>query len=80
MIEDRLVGIKSREIYEAPAALALITAHRDLESLTLERAVAREKRPSGVDLGRPRLRGPLVLAAARGDRCVRGHDRRSRDG
>ena len=44
MIEDRLVGIKSREIYEAPGALALITAHRDLESLTLERSVAREKR------------------------------------
>jgi argininosuccinate synthase len=44
LIEDRLVGIKSREIYEAPGALALITAHRDLESLTLERSVAREKR------------------------------------
>ena len=43
-IEDRLVGIKSREIYEAPAALALITAHADLESLTLERAFSREKR------------------------------------
>jgi argininosuccinate synthase len=43
-IEDRLVGIKSREVYEAPAALALIAAHADLESLTLERAFAREKR------------------------------------
>ncbi|HEX2056847.1 MAG TPA: argininosuccinate synthase [Actinomycetota bacterium] len=43
-IEDRLVGIKSREVYEAPAALALITAHADLESLTLERGFAREKR------------------------------------
>src|SRR5918999_2001052 len=44
MVEDRLVGIKSREIYEAPAALALITAHADLESLTLERGLGREKR------------------------------------
>jgi argininosuccinate synthase len=44
MVEDRLVGIKSREIYEAPAALSLITAHADLESLTLERGLAREKR------------------------------------
>ncbi|HWC13203.1 MAG TPA: argininosuccinate synthase [Actinomycetota bacterium] len=44
IVEDRLVGIKSREIYEAPAALALIAAHADLEALTLERAVAREKR------------------------------------
>jgi len=37
MIEDRLVGIKSREVYEAPAALILIEAHRALESLTLTR-------------------------------------------
>ncbi|HEV3472321.1 MAG TPA: argininosuccinate synthase [Actinomycetota bacterium] len=44
MVEDRLVGIKSREIYEAPGALALITAHQDLESLVLERDLAREKR------------------------------------
>ena len=44
MVEDRLVGIKSREIYEAPAALALIAAHSDLETLTLERAYLREKR------------------------------------
>lgn len=44
MIEDRLVGIKSREVYEAPAALALITAHVDLESLTLERDLGAEKR------------------------------------
>lgn len=44
MVEDRLVGIKSREVYEAPAALALIAAHADLEALTLERSVARAKR------------------------------------
>ncbi|MDP9067172.1 MAG: argininosuccinate synthase [Actinomycetota bacterium] len=44
MVEDRLVGIKSREIYEAPAALALIRAHADLEQLTLERDFTREKR------------------------------------
>ncbi|MDQ3751409.1 MAG: argininosuccinate synthase [Actinomycetota bacterium] len=44
MIEDRLVGIKSREVYEAPAALALIAAHVDLEAMTLERSLAAEKR------------------------------------
>jgi len=44
MIEDRLVGIKSREVYEVPAAMTLITAHRDLEDLTLERGLARFKR------------------------------------
>ncbi|HHV63123.1 MAG TPA: argininosuccinate synthase [Firmicutes bacterium] len=36
-VENRLVGIKSREIYEAPAAVVLIQAHKDLESLTLPR-------------------------------------------
>jgi argininosuccinate synthase len=44
MVEDRLVGIKSREIYEAPGALSLIAAHSDLEMLTLERSYLREKR------------------------------------
>ena len=44
MIEDRLVGIKSREIYEVPGALTLIAAHRDLEDLTLERGLGAFKR------------------------------------
>ncbi|WP_121970380.1 argininosuccinate synthase [Leptolyngbya sp. BC1307] len=44
MIENRLVGIKSREIYEAPALLVLIAAHRDLESLTLTGDVTQYKR------------------------------------
>ena len=43
MIEDRLVGIKSREIYECPAALAIIRAHRELETMTLTRDVLRFK-------------------------------------
>jgi argininosuccinate synthase len=43
MVENRRVGIKSREVYECPASLALITAHQDLEGITLERDVAREK-------------------------------------
>lgn len=34
-IEDRVVGIKSREVYEAPAATCIIEAHKDLEKLTL---------------------------------------------
>ena len=44
MIEDRLIGIKSREVYEVPGAVTLITAHRDLEDLTLERSLASFKR------------------------------------
>ncbi len=47
MVEDRLVGIKSREVYEAPGAIALITAHQELENVTIERDLARFKR--GVD-------------------------------
>jgi len=43
MVENRRVGIKSRETYECPASLALILAHNDLESITLERDLAREK-------------------------------------
>jgi argininosuccinate synthase len=44
IVEDRLVGIKSREVYESPAGLALIAAHEELENMTVERDVARYKR------------------------------------
>ncbi len=44
MVEDRLVGIKSREIYDAPGAIALIAAHQELENVTIERDLARFKR------------------------------------
>ena len=43
MVENRRVGIKSREVYECPAALALIAAHSDLEDLVLERDLHHEK-------------------------------------
>ena len=44
MVEDRLVGIKSREVYEAPGAMVLIQAHEALEDVTVERELARYKR------------------------------------
>ncbi|MEP7034733.1 MAG: argininosuccinate synthase [Dermatophilaceae bacterium] len=44
LVEDRLVGIKSREVYEAPGALTLITAHQELERVTVERELGRFKR------------------------------------
>jgi argininosuccinate synthase len=44
MVENRLVGIKSREIYEVPGLSVLIQAHRDLESLTLTADVTHYKR------------------------------------
>ncbi len=43
MVENRLVGIKSREVYEAPAAVALMEAHRALESITLSKPQLRLK-------------------------------------
>ena len=43
MVENRRIGIKSREVYECPASLALTFAHADLEGLTLERDLAHEK-------------------------------------
>ena len=44
VVEDRLVGIKSREVYEAPGAMVLIRAHEELEHVTLERELGRFKR------------------------------------
>jgi argininosuccinate synthase len=43
MVENRLVGIKSREVYEAPAAIVLHTAHRELEQLVIARDLERLK-------------------------------------
>lgn len=42
-VENRMIGIKSREVYENPAAMILINAHRELECLTLTREVAQYK-------------------------------------
>jgi argininosuccinate synthase len=47
MVENRLVGIKSREVYEVPGSLALIMAHREIEDLTLTRELAHFK--TGID-------------------------------
>jgi argininosuccinate synthase len=44
VVEDRLVGIKSREVYEAPGAMVLLSAHKELETVTMERDLARFKR------------------------------------
>src|SRR5438045_6195855 len=52
MIEDRFVGIKSREVYEAPAAVILHAAHRALEELVLDGEVARFKTSAGQEYAR----------------------------
>ena len=51
-VEDRLVGIKSREIYEAPAAVVLHGAHRALESLTLSKEQLRFNRVVADEMAR----------------------------
>jgi argininosuccinate synthase len=52
MIEDRVVGIKSREVYEAPAAVTLHNARQALEQLTLDRETRRAKAALGQELAR----------------------------
>ena len=74
MVENRRVGIKSREVYECPASLALMLAHQDLEGITLERDVAREKQRVEIRVGRADLRRPLALAADERAAGVRDRD------
>src|SRR5262249_27964220 len=50
-VEDRLVGIKSREVYEAPAAIVLHAAHTALEGLTLSREQLRFKQVVATEMG-----------------------------
>lgn len=49
LVENRLIGIKSREIYEAPAAHLLISAHKEIESLALDRDTAHKKQKIALD-------------------------------
>ncbi len=49
IMEDRLVGIKSREVYEVPGAEVLINAHEELENLVMERDLNRYKRSVEAD-------------------------------
>jgi argininosuccinate synthase len=64
-VEDRLVGIKSREVYEAPAAVLLHAAHRALESLTLGRDSLRFNRLVADELARLTYDGLWDSALAR---------------
>jgi argininosuccinate synthase len=64
-VEDRLVGIKSREVYEAPAATVLHAAHRALEGLTLTRDSLRFNRVVADELARLTYDGLWDSALAR---------------
>ncbi|HEU5368562.1 MAG TPA: argininosuccinate synthase [Ktedonobacterales bacterium] len=65
-VENRLVGIKSREVYEAPAATTLFTAHRALETLTLSREQVRVKEMLAAEYARLIYNG-LWYSALHGD-------------
>ena len=80
MVENRRVGIKSREVYECPAALALILAHRDLESRSPSSATSCARSSgSRSALRRARLRRPVALAAHARARRVHRLDAGARD-
>jgi argininosuccinate synthase len=75
-VEDRLVGIKSREIYEAPAAVTLHTAHRALEGLTLSKEQLRFNRLVSEQLAQATYDG-LWFSALQRD--LREYVRRSQE-
>ena len=79
MVENPLVGTKSREIYEAPTAVVLHMAHAELETLVVPRDLAAPVARAESHLRRPRLQRPVVLADARGDRRVRRQSPAARD-
>jgi len=64
-IEDRLVGIKSREIYEAPAAVVLHTAHAALEGLTLSKEQLRFNKVVGAEIAQATYDGLWFSALQR---------------
>ena len=78
LVEDRLVGIKSREVYEAPGAIALITAHAELANVTVERDLARFARGVAAALGRAGLRRAVVQPAQAGARRLPRRRQRAR--
>ena len=79
MIENRRVGIKSRELYEVPGALAIIRAHQALEDLTLERDLAHHKPQLEQRWADLVYDGQWFTPAARRDRRLRRRDPGARD-
>ena len=71
-IEDRIVGLKVRDIYEVPAAEILLTAHAELEKLVGTIHQNQFKPAARPPVGLPRLRRPVVGAAAHRPRRLHG--------
>ena len=65
LVENRFVGMKSRGMYETPGGTILLTAHRAIESITLDRGAAHLKDELMPQIRRAHLQRLLVLARAR---------------
>ena len=65
IVENRLVGMKSRGAYETPGGTLLVTAHRELEALTIDRETTHFQQALSLALRRTRLLRLVVLPAAR---------------
>ena len=78
-IEDRIVGLKVRDIYEVPAAAIILTAHEELERLVGTIHQNQFKPDARPEVGLPRLRRPLVGAAAHRPRRLHGRGQRPGD-
>ena len=77
-IEDRIVGLKVRDIYEVPAAAIILPAHQELERLVCTIHQNQFKPDARPPVGLPRLRGAVVGAAARRPRRLHGARQRAR--
>ena len=71
-VENRLIGIKSRELYEAPAGVILMNAHHELESLTLSKQALRFKTYVLAGIRRHHLQRTVVQRLPSGPFAVRG--------
>ena len=79
LVENRLVGMKSHGVYETPGGTILYAAHRELESITLDRDTLHYKDMVGAALCRAGLLRPVVHAAARGAGSLLRQDTAERD-
>ncbi len=70
LVENRYVGMKSRGCYETPGGTLIMAAHREIESLTLDRSLSHYKQALALDYADSGLRGAVVYAAAGIVGCV----------
>ncbi len=70
IVENRLVGMKSRGVYETPGGAILYAAHAKLEEITLDKETSHYKESGCSQVRRAGLQWPVVYAAAQGALCI----------